>query len=399
MSKVFVTGIGAIAAIGNDVHSIFESLKEGRTGIDKMHRLQSIHAERLPVGEVKMTNDVLKEDLGLNKETDYSRTLLLALKAAKEAVADSGIQPTKTIKTGLISASSVAGMDLTETVAKDYFEGNTIDTSIVKKHPCGNSTRFLAQYFEVNGFVSTISTACSSSANAIMLGARMIKHGKLDRVIVGGADALTKFTLNGFDSLRILDSEKTRAFDDSRTGLNLGEGAGFLVLESERLVEQEGKKTYCEVVGYANANDAFHQTASSPEGNGAFYAMRDALQVAGVKETEVDYINVHGTGTENNDLSEGVAMKRLFQEALPPFSSTKPFTGHTLAAAASIEGVISCLTLEHQLIFPNLNFKTPMQELEIVPVTALQKVEGVKTILSNSFGFGGNCSSILFQKN
>jgi 3-oxoacyl-[acyl-carrier-protein] synthase-1 len=194
-------------------------------------------------------------------------------------------------------------------------------------------------------YLATVSTACSSSANAILLGTRLIKHGFLDRVVVGGTDALTLFTLNGFNSLMILDHDRCRPFDNTRNGLNLGEGAAYLVLESGDAAKKEGKKPLCEIKGYGNACDAYHQTASSPEGHGAFISMKHALDVAGLEPNDIAYINTHGTGTRNNDLSEGTAIQRLFGDNIPKCSSTKAFTGHTLGAAGAIEAVICVISL------------------------------------------------------
>src|SRR5690606_29884462 len=245
--------------------------------------------------------------------------------------------------------------------------------------------------------VTTISTACSSAANAIMLGARLIKSGKLDRVFVGGADCLSKFTINGFKTLMILSDTFNTPFDENRKGLNLGEAAAFLVLESDEVVKAENKKVLAYVKGYGNANDAFHQTASSDNGDGATLAMEKALKVANLKPSEIDYINAHGTATANNDLSEGRAIQRIFGERVPDFSSTKAFTGHTLAAAGAIEAVYSVLALQKNVIFPNLNFRTPMKEFNLIPITSPKKKE-LKTVLSNSLGFDGNCSTLIFSK-
>jgi 3-oxoacyl-[acyl-carrier-protein] synthase-1 len=253
----------------------------------------------------------------------------------------------------------------------------------------------MADHVGIKKYLATISTACSSSANAIMHGAQLVKHNKLDRVICGGTEALSKFTVNGFNSLMILDKEHCRPFDSSRNGLNLGEGAAYIVLESEKEVDRSRRKPLAELKGYGNANDAFHQTASSPEGEGALSAMTLALSMAGIKPNEVDYINAHGTATENNDLSEGLGLKRLFGEQVPYFSSTKPFTGHTLAAAGSIEAVYCMMAIKERLIWPNLNFKSVMPELGIEPVKQLIQKINLKNVLSNSFGFGGNTSSLL----
>jgi 3-oxoacyl-[acyl-carrier-protein] synthase-1 len=230
-----------------------------------------------------------------------------------------------------------------------------------------------------------------------MYGARLIKNGVVDRGIVGGTDALSRFTVNGFNTLMILDKEHCRPFDATRRGLNLGEGAGFLVLEKEEDALARNKHIYAVLSGYANANDAFHQTASSEDGTGPFLAMQGALNEAGFIPEQIDYINVHGTGTENNDLTEGIAIKRLFGSRIPPFSSTKAYTGHTLGAAGIIESIISILSLENGLIFPNLNFSKTIEELDLIPTTDLTK-KRLNHVLSNSFGFGGNDSSVVFSR-
>ncbi|NQV02741.1 MAG: beta-ketoacyl-[acyl-carrier-protein] synthase family protein, partial [Bacteroidia bacterium] len=250
-------------------------------------------------------------------------------------------------------------------------------------------------YTGIRDFISTLSTACSSSANSIIFGANLIKSGRLDRVIAGGTDSITRFTLNGFNTLMILDKNGCRPFDENRAGLTLGEGAAYVVLESEEVVVKEGKTPLAELTGYGNANDAYHQTASSPEGTGACIAMTDALEIGKLSASDIDYINVHGTGTENNDLSEGIAVERIFGDQVPPFSSTKTFTGHTLGAAGAVEAVISILSLQHGMIFPNLNWHTPMKELKIKPVIEIQRDMKISHILSNSFGFGGNNSAVI----
>ncbi len=184
----------------------------------------------------------------------------------------------------------------------------------------------------------------------------------------------------------------------SGKGLNLGEGAGFIVMESGRILKPENKRILCRLSGYANANDAHHQTASSPDGQGAFEAMRQALQLGGINPEEIDYINAHGTGTENNDASEGAALLRVFGDHLPPFSSTKAFTGHTLGAAAGIEAVFSILALREGMLFPEPGFEDAMDETAISPISTLEKGVHLKHVLSNSFGFGGNNSTLIFSK-
>jgi 3-oxoacyl-[acyl-carrier-protein] synthase-1 len=204
------------------------------------------------------------------------------------------------------------------------------------------------------------------------------------------------FTLDGFNTLMIYDREPCRPFDQNRNGLNLGEGAAYLVLESEGAIGN--REAICEIRGYGNSTDAFHQTALSPDGQGPYLAMKSALEISGLTPEEICYINAHGTATINNDLSEGIALERLFGEKVQPVSSTKSFTGHLLGASGAVEAVFSALSIRHDLIWPNLNFGTVMNELHFGPVQNLMVGTGVRNVLSNSFGFGGNNTSLIFSK-
>lgn len=398
MSKgVAITGMGIISAIGNNVAENFDALINQKKGITRVDNIKTIQREEIMVGEIKFTNDELIAQLGLPPENNFSRTAMLGVIAAKEAIVQAGITDIKKYKTGIVSGTSVGGMDMTE---KYYYEYLTEKEpqKYIESHHAGDSTQKIAEQLGIEeSFVSTISTACSSAANAIMLGARLIKSGKLDRVVVGGADCLSKFTINGFKTLMILSDTFNTPFDENRKGLNLGEAAAYLVLESDKVVKTENKKVLAYVKGYGNANDAFHQTASSDNGDGATLAMKKALKVANLNPSDIDYINAHGTATGNNDLSEGRAILRIFKNEMPEFSSTKAYTGHTLAAAGAIEAVYSVLALQENIIFPNLNFKTQMKEFNLIPQTELKKKE-LNTVLSNSLGFGGNCSTVIYSK-
>lgn len=398
MSKgVAITGMGIISAIGNNVAENYAALLAGEKGISKIDNIETIHRDEIMVGEIKFTNDELIAKLQLPLENNYSRTAMLGAIAAKQALADASITDIKKYNTGLISATSVGGMDMTEKHYYDCLTDNTL-LKYIESHPLGDSSMKIAKQLGLDqSLVTTISTACSSAANAIMLGARMIKAGKLERVIVGGADCLSKFTINGFKTLMILSDTYNSPFDENRKGLNLGEAAAYLVLESDKVVQAENKKVLAYVKGYGNANDAYHQTASSENGDGATLAIEKALKIAGMKASEIDYINAHGTATGNNDLSEGRAIQRIFGESVPDFSSTKAFTGHTLAAAGAIEAVYSVLSIQQDVVFPNLNFDTPMKEFSLHPQTVV-KQKPINTVLSNSFGFGGNCSALIFSK-
>jgi len=395
-TPVFIAGMGIISAIGNDLQTNLQSLIASETGIGKMHWLQSEHQSELPVAEVKCSNESLAEKTGLSFQ--LPRTALISAVAAREALKNAGWEKNNSLRTGFISANTVGGMDKTEDFFKPFIKDNAKGKLIdVVHHECGAITELVADYLEIHDFVSTVSTACSSSANAIFTGARMIRAGQLDFALVGGADSLTRFTLNGFNTLMILDKEPCRPFDENRQGLNLGEGAAYLLLASQKGIEKMNKKPLAKISGYANANDAFHQTASSPGGTGSFMAMQGALESSGLKPGEIDYINLHGTGTQNNDMAEGTAIQRLFAPSFPKMSSTKAFTGHTLGASGAVEAVYSILSIQHGMIFPNLRLKMPMKEFSFQPVTVCLKNHMVRHVLSNSFGFGGNCSSLIFS--
>ncbi len=401
--QIYVTGLGLISSIGLNVAQNLTSLINGKSGIGAFEYLSTRHQGILPVGEIKLSNQALA-DMFEPKESGLGlRNALLSMIAVKEALIHAGLfandQLAASMRTGLISGTTVGGMDTSEDFyalyLKDPSKGRLRN---IIHHDPGAVTDLLARELGFTHFVSTISTACSSAANAIMLGARMIRQGLLDRVVVGGTDALTRFTVNGFNSLMILDKSPCKPFDANRQGLNLGEGAGFIVLESAAATKRRESHILCSLSGYGNANDAHHQTASSPDGRGAFMAMDAALKVSGLSPHDISYINVHGTGTSNNDLSEGIAIKRIFGETPPPFSSTKAFTGHTLAAAGGLEAVYAVLAIQTQQIFPNLRFETPIPALGLVPETSLRTDVPIQHVLSNSFGFGGNCTSLLFSK-
>jgi len=395
--RVFITGYGIITSIGKNAEENFHSLTQRRSGFGEVIILETIHQKTLPSCEVKLHDEELREATKVKTGIGFTRTTLLGLYALQEALASAQLSATEIEAAGLLSATTTGGIREFE---KYFFnlldlrqEGDFVQFADTANP--GEHCEHLADHLGIKKYIATISTACSSSANAIIQGAQLIKSGKLDCAICGGTEALSKFTINGFNALMIIDPGHCRPFDASRNGLNLGEGAAYVVLESEAAVIRKGKTPLAELKGYGNANDAFHQTASSPEGFGALSAMNAALKTGGISPADVDYINAHGTATENNDLSEGVGIQKLFGDTVPYFSSTKPYTGHTLAAAGSIEAVYGMMAIRHQMVWPNLNFVQQMPELSIRPITELIQQATLKNVLSNSFGFGGNTSSLL----
>jgi len=395
LSRIFVTGMGIISAIGHSLGENRRSLREGFCGItDQLNLFPSKYAGQLSFGTVTLSNKDLHELLDAH-EPGLTRTSLLALHAFNQAIAHSGFtsEEIRSSETALIGASTVGGMCLTDEL---YHDANKKEAGspYLSSYDNASVTIYLQERSGVGGIVNTINTACSSSANSIMYGANLLKNGLAKRAIVGGADSLAKFTINGFHALHILSPGKCRPFDEARNGLNLGEGAAFLVLEKEE--DLDGKKVYAELTGYCNTNDAYHPSSLSDEGDGPFLAMQGALASAGLQPGDISFINAHGTGTENNDLVESVAMSRLF-ETPPPFASTKSNTGHTLGAAGSVEAVFSILNLVEQEVYPGLRCETPIASAGLVPVKEYKKMK-MDHIMSNSFGFGGNCSSLIFSK-
>ncbi|MBO4371024.1 MAG: beta-ketoacyl-[acyl-carrier-protein] synthase family protein [Paludibacteraceae bacterium] len=388
--RVAVTGMGVVSAAGVGVDALLAALRRTDWMLSPSRFLKT--TRQVPVGEVPYTNAELQQRYGLDPRKTYSRTSLLGIAAATEALQSANLP--KGSRIAFVSSTTVGGMDLTEQFY-DCFRHDPQKGRLrmVVHHDSADSTKTIAETLGLQGFATTISTACSSSANAMLLGKRLLETNWCDAVLVGGTDALCKFTLNGFASLMILDNAPCRPFDETRAGLNLGEGAAYLVMQRP----EAATHAIGYLCGAANANDAHHQTATSAEGRGAQLAMRKALQAAGLQPSDIHYINAHGTGTPNNDASESAAMSAVFGESVPPFSSTKPITGHCLAAAGSIEAVITLLALQQGEMWPSLNFKQPMSGTSLRPITSLTMCP-IRYAMSSSFGFGGNCSTLIFEK-
>jgi 3-oxoacyl-(acyl-carrier-protein) synthase len=387
--------MGVISAIGNSVAQNRIALAEGTCGLlNELDLFPTRFSGVLPFGQVRISTGSLRQKLNID-EPGVTRTTLLALHAFNEAIQDGQLSSSQlsSADTALIGASTVGGMCLTDELYADANK-NQNGSEYTSSYDSASVNMYLQKHYKMNGIINTINTACSSSANAIMYGAMLIKNGLAKRVIAGGVDSLAKFTINGFDALHILSPEKCSPFDENRKGLNLGEGAAFLLLEKEEDVK--GKKVYAELTGYCNTNDAFHPSSLSDQGDGPFLSMQGALQYANLPAGQINFINAHGTGTENNDEVESRAMIRLF-EKVPPFASSKGNTGHTLGASGAVEALYSILSLVNQEVYPNLQFKQPIASTGLVPVQAFKKMS-LKHIMSNSFGFGGNCSTLIFSK-
>ena len=404
----YITGAGVVSAIGMNKAGTLDALLNQRTGVAPIRYLQTKHTGLL-VGEVKFSNDELREMLYIPPSEAFIRSSLLGIPAVLEAMQQAQLcdmhesakarkhEGASSLRVAFLSGITVGGMDQAELWYSDFLH-NDSKNDYIELNDCGACTEQIADYIGGFRMVSTVVTACSSSANTIMMGAELIKSGRADIVVAGGTECLSRYHVNGFNTLMILDKLICRPFDRDRAGINLGEGAGYLVLESAESVERRGVKPVGKVSGYCNVCDAYHPTASSPDGLGPYLAMKGALEDAGLKPEEIDYINAHGTGTPNNDLTEGLAAMKLFGDTMPPLSSIKAYTGHTTSAAGSFEAVVSLLTLEHNFLPVNLNFQNPIEEHNFTPITNSTPSRQLKHVVSNSFGFGGNDSAIIFSR-
>lgn len=395
MQKVFITGMGAISSIGSTIDEHLNALRSGKCGIQKARFFQSRYTENLVFGEVPFSDDQLKEINNVAHQHEFTRTTVLAINAFKEAIKEAKISSEllKSDRTAFISSSTVGGMYYTD---KLYSDANLkgIPSNYVRSYEGSDHTFRITKMFEIGGIIDTINTACSSSANAILLGARLIQTGRADRVIVGGADSIAKYTVNGFNSLMILSDEACQPFNENRSGLSLGEGAAYLVIESED--SACNKMKIAELIGFGNSNDAFHPSTTSENAIGPILSMERALKMTAIKPDLIDYINAHGTGTVNNDITETYALNTVFTK-VPPYNSTKSYTGHTLAASGSLEAILSLLSLKNNELYPSLRCETPIKIHGSKPISKFEKKE-LKNVMSNSFGFGGNCTSLIFSK-
>jgi 3-oxoacyl-(acyl-carrier-protein) synthase len=376
MLRAFVTGIGLVTPAGSNTDEHLEAFSSGKSFIKNLSLFEFDASDQaLPAGEI---------DYQIESEPGLPRTHILALKAAKEALGNN--DPPDAVIVG----STTGGIFMTEQLLKD---GNK-SSEAYSLHGTGTIAGLIAQELKCTGPALTVSTACSSGAVAIKAALEMIRSGRAYRILAGGADSLCRLTFNGFYSLQLIDQKGCRPFDRNRLGMTVGEGAGFLLLEAS---DMPPENAVAELLGGALSCDAYHATKPHPEGEGAVLAMRRCLEDAGLNPSDVDYINLHGTGTLDNDAVEAKAVVNVFGEKCPYMSSTKGLAGHSLAASGAIEAAFACLAVKEGFIPPNIGLTEVDESLGIVPAARMLKAD-VRTALSNSFGFGGNNASVAFGK-
>ncbi len=370
--RAFVCGVGIVDAAGIGLEKTWEALRSEKSCLHPLSIFTVSHVPALPVGEICGA---------LPADGAVPRTHALALLAAREALSAASLLPE-----AIVLGGTTGGISTTETLIRS---GETRPEKY-RYHALGSVATYLARHLKCRGPVITVSTACSSGTAAIKIALEMIRRGQARVVLTGGADALSRLTYYGFHSLQAIDPAGARPFDLHRRGLTVAEGAAFLLLAG---AEEPPEGALAELVGAGLSCDAHHPAAPHPEGAGARAAMQEALRDAGMTAGEVDYINLHGTGTVDNDRAEAKAIRDLFEDP-PPLSSIKGIFGHALGAAGAIEAVASVLCITRGFIPANVGCSVPDTGLGLHPVLRGRSGK-VGALLSNSFGFGGNNAALI----
>lgn len=406
--RVVITGLGAITPLGNTVNDFWNGIKEGKCGID---RITAFDVENFKVKLAAEVKDFKPEDYMDRKSARrMDRYCQFAMAAAKEAVEDSALDFEKLNRdrVGVFVGSGIGGLATIEVENQKLVEKGPNKVSpmmipmIIGNMAAGN----IAIQYGTKGVCTTVVTACATGTNAIGEAFEMIKNGRADVMITGGAEAsVTPLSIAGFTNLTALskseDPERASIpFDKEREGFVMGEGAGILILEELSHALSRGAKIYGEVVGYGATCDAYHMTSPEPSGEGAAKAMLMAIEEAGIEKEMVSYINAHGTSTPYNDKFETAAIKTVFGEDAYkiPVSSTKSMTGHLLGAAGAIEGVVCIKSMQEGFIPATIGYKVKDEECDLDVVPNVGRKAEVKYAMSNSLGFGGHNASILLKK-
>ncbi|MCO7174503.1 beta-ketoacyl-ACP synthase II [Sporolactobacillus kofuensis] len=406
--RVVVTGLGAVTPLGNDVATTWSNAIAGKSGIGIVTRVNPDDFRAKVAGEVKDFDPELyvdrKEALRMDRFSQF------AVAAAKMAVkdADFTIDESNAERTGVWIGSGIGGMETYEKELRVAIERGfrRVSPFFVPMMIPDMASGQVSILLGTKGINSCTVTACATGTDSIGSAYKAIQRGDNDAIICGGSEApLTNMSFAGFSSARALSTNpdpKTacRPFDKNRDGFVMGEGAGVLLLESLESAQKRGAHIYAEIAGYGATSDAFHVTRPDPDGKGAIRSMQMALEDAGLKPEQVDYVNAHGTSTEANDSTETKAVKAVFGDAAYDLaiSSTKSMTGHLLGASGGVEAILSIKAMEEGIVPPTINYETPDEacDLNYVPNEALKKE--VSVVLSNSFGFGGHNATLVFKK-
>lgn len=394
--RVAVTGLGIFCSIGKNVEEFRQSLKKGRTGIGP---ITLFNISKYPSRIGAEVRDYRGEEFFSKKDLKrLSRTDQFALIAAKEAIKSFEMHSYPLEEVGVCLGAGAGGMFQAEVYHREILlKGKSSPSLLLPLIPSFTTDR-VADHFGFSGPRMTITTACSSSATSIGYGADLIRQGRCKAVICGGSDALSELTFGGFNSLRAMDPSPCKPFDRRRAGMSLGEGAAILILENLEEAAKRGAETYAEFLGYGIGGEAHHITAPESSGRVEARIMKEAIIEGGITPDRVDHINAHGTGTPLNDKVESLAIKHVFGKRAYsiPVSSIKSMVGHCLGSAGAIEAIASILSIVYGFVPPTLHHQEGDEDCDLDYVPVKSREMEVKVVLSNSFAFGGNCTTLLF---
>jgi 3-oxoacyl-[acyl-carrier-protein] synthase II len=396
--RVVIIGMGIFCSIGKNVVEFLQSLKEGKSGIGPITLFDTSKYPSKIGAEIRDYRP--EEFFGERELKKLSRTDQFALIAAEEAVRNSGINSYDSEEVGICLGAGAGGMFEAEAYHREILLTGKSRPSLVLPFIPSFTTNQVAEQFCFSGPMATITTACSSSATSIGYGADLIRNGRAKAVLCGGSDALSELTFGGFNSLKAMDPFPCRPFDKKRAGMSLGEGAAILILESLDEAVKRGAKIYAEFLGYEIGGEAYHITGPEPTGAAEARIMMGAMEESRIEPSQVDYINAHGTGTPLNDKVETLSIKKVFGERAysVPVSSIKSMVGHCLGSAGAIEAVASILSVVYDFIPPTVNHLEGDEECDLDYVPGSSREMEVRVVLSNSFAFGGNCTTLVFRK-
>lgn len=408
--RVVITGMGAVTPLGKSVEAFWQGLIEGRSGIDWITFVDASNYSVKVDGEIK---DFDPQDYMDRKEARrMARFAQLSVAAARMAIEDSGLRLEKEDpeRIGVLLGSGIGGYPETDETVRVIIEkgGNRIDPFYMAKHLPNMAAAQIAMQFQLKGYNNTVSTACAAATQAIGDALNTIRLGRADVMFAGGGEAgICELGLAGFSIMRALSTraddpkKASRPFDKDRDGFVPSEGAAVLILETLDHAQRRGARILAEVVGYGACADAYHIVQPCADGEGAARAMRWALEDAGIRPEDVDYINAHGTSTPANDAAETLAIKAVFGEQAyrVPISSTKSMIGHALGASGALESVAAVKSIETCILHPTINYETPDPDcdLDYVPNQA-RRLDEVRYVLKNSFGFGGQNACLVFGR-
>lgn len=399
--KICITGLGIVSSLGNQIETFWSNLRDGRSGISDITSFDTTLFSSKKSGEIRnFSCDDLLTECEIENTGKLTQYFFYAI---YNAICNAGLdlKSLKNKNVALCIGSTMGEAVELENIDRKIYLKEPVEPVLYKRYSTTNIKKFLVDKFQISGISIFITNACATGNYTIGIGTDLIKRGLADIVIAGSGEVFSKVTFYGFNRLLSLAPEKCMPFDKNRKGLIIGEGAGIVILEEKKSAIKRGAHIWANIEGYAIYSDAFHITRPDPIGFAASLCISQVCKLSQTQFQNIDYISAHGTGTPANDTSEVNAYVSIFgdKNKIPPVSSIKAMLGHTLAAASSIEAIACCLMMRKQVALPTINYETPDPQCAIDCIPNKAREMKIETVLSNSFAFGGNCSSLLLTKN